>query len=177
MEIEQKLNTDLENVHKWLISNKLTLNVEKTEYMIIGSRNRLNQIHSNPEIVIGEQTIERVARKEFLGVIVNEKLNWHEQIDTQCKKISKNIALLRRAKNYITTDALVIMYNAFVLPHFTYCSTVWQQGNVTHMVSFTNYKKGQHELLLAQATKLEVLTSSKPCIGNQLKIFLTDANN
>ena len=37
--------------------------------------------------------------------------------------------------------------------------------------------KGQHELLLAQATKLEVLTSSKPSIGNQLKIFLTDANN
>ena len=133
VEIEQKLNTDLENVHKWLISNKLTLNVEKTEYMIIGSRNRLNQIHSNPEIVIGEQTIERVARKEFLGVIVDEKLNWHEQVDTQCKKISKNIALLRRAKNYITTDALVTMYNAFVLPHFTYCSTVWQQGNVTHM--------------------------------------------
>ena len=91
VEIEQKLNTDLENVHKWLISNKLTLNVEKTEYMIIGSRNRLNQIHSNPEIVIGEQTIERVARKEFLGVIVDEKLNWHEQVDTQCKKISKNI--------------------------------------------------------------------------------------
>ena len=48
--------------------------------MIIGSRNRLNQIHSNPEIVIGEQTIERVARKEFLGVIVDEKLNWHEQV-------------------------------------------------------------------------------------------------
>ena len=133
VEIEQKLNTDFENVHKWLISNKLTLNVEKTEYMIIGSRNRLNQIHSNPEIVIGEQTIERVARKEFLGVIVDEKLNWQEQVDTQCKRISKNIALLRRAKTYITTDALVTMYNAFVLPHFTYCSTVWQQGNVTHM--------------------------------------------
>ena len=48
VEIEQKLNTDLENVHKWLISNKLTLNGEKTEYMIIGSRNRLNQIHSKP---------------------------------------------------------------------------------------------------------------------------------
>ena len=83
----------------------------------------------------------------------------------------------RRAKNYITTDALVTMYNAFVLPHFTYCSTVWQQGNVTHMDKLYKLQKRQHELLLAQATKLEVLTSSKPCIGNQLKIFLTDANN
>ena len=124
MDIEQKLNTDLENVNKWLISSKLTLNVKKTEYMIIGSRNRLNQILSNPEIVIGEQTIERVAFKEFLGVTVDEKLNWHKQVHTQCKKISKNIALLRRAKNYTTTNALVTMYKALVLPHFTYYSTV-----------------------------------------------------
>ena len=52
----------------------------------LGSRNRLNQILSNQKIVIGEQTIERVAYKEFLGVIVDEKLNWHERVDTQCKK-------------------------------------------------------------------------------------------
>ena len=43
VDIEQKLNTDLEKVNKWLISNKLTLNAKKTECMIIGSRNRLNQ--------------------------------------------------------------------------------------------------------------------------------------
>ena len=98
MDIEQKLNTDLENVNKWLISNKLTLNVKKTENMIMGPRYRLNQMLSNPEIIIGEKTIERVAHKEFLGVTVDEKLNWHKQLDTQCKKISKNIALIRRAK-------------------------------------------------------------------------------
>ena len=102
VEVEQKLNTDLENVHKWLISNKLTLNVEKTEYMIIGSRNRLNQIHSNPEIVIGEQTIERVARKEFLGVIVDEKLNWHEQVDTctMQKNFQKHCFIKKSKKLY-----------------------------------------------------------------------------
>ena len=48
------------------------------------------------------------------------------------KKISKNIALLRRAKNFTTTNTLVTMYKALVLPHFTYCLTVWQQGNVNH---------------------------------------------
>ena len=43
VDIEQKLNTDLENVNKCLISNKLALNAKKTEYMIIGSRNRSGQ--------------------------------------------------------------------------------------------------------------------------------------
>ena len=37
---------DLNNVHQWLLANKLTLNVQKTEYMLIGSRKRLSQIDS-----------------------------------------------------------------------------------------------------------------------------------
>ena len=38
IEVEDKLNTDLENVHQWLMTNKLTLNKDKTEYMVIGSK-------------------------------------------------------------------------------------------------------------------------------------------
>ena len=43
VDIESKLNIDLDNVHKWLIAKKLTLNEEKTAYMLTGSRQRLNQ--------------------------------------------------------------------------------------------------------------------------------------
>ena len=55
VDVEQKINIDLDNVNKWLISNKLTLNTEKTEYMIIGSQNRLNNILSNPEVPIRDK--------------------------------------------------------------------------------------------------------------------------
>jgi hypothetical protein len=51
-QIEQKLNNDLNNVQTWLSCNKLTLNKEKTEYMIIGSRLKLNNLSRNPNIVI-----------------------------------------------------------------------------------------------------------------------------
>ena len=47
-EIQERLNTNLENVHQWLISNKLTLNNEKTEYMIVGSRQRISNILTDP---------------------------------------------------------------------------------------------------------------------------------
>ena len=39
-EIEDKLCTDLENMHQWLLANKLTLNMDKTEYMVIGSKQK-----------------------------------------------------------------------------------------------------------------------------------------
>jgi hypothetical protein len=41
LDIEQKINTDLDNVHKWLISNKLTLNTEKAEYMITKTKSNV----------------------------------------------------------------------------------------------------------------------------------------
>ena len=41
-DVEYKLNNDLKNIRKWLISNKLTLNRKKTECMLIGSKHRLD---------------------------------------------------------------------------------------------------------------------------------------
>jgi hypothetical protein len=45
--IQFHLNEDLENINEWLISNKLTLNMTKTEYMLIGSRQRLSTLSDN----------------------------------------------------------------------------------------------------------------------------------
>ena len=140
-DIQQKINSDLNSVHNWLLANKLTLSVEKTEYMIVGSRQRLNQINSDPDILIGDHMIKRVSNKKFLGVVLDEQLNWHNHIDNQCAKISKNIALLRRAKSFLTENALITMYNSLVLPHFTYCSTVWHNGNITHIDKLSKLQK------------------------------------
>ena len=56
IDIQTKLNNNLENIHQWLLANKLTLNKDKTEYMIAGSRQRISKIkidHKlNWEIVI-----------------------------------------------------------------------------------------------------------------------------
>lgn len=126
---------ELFNVHKWLIANKLTLNKEKTEHMLIGSRQRLNQCTGNPHIVIGNHTIQQVPDKKISGVIIDEQLRWTEHNDAQCKKISKSIALLRRAKQFVTQDAFLNMFNSLILPHFTYCSNVWNDATVIVRIS------------------------------------------
>ena len=55
--IEYKLNDDLEVVHTWLTTNKLTLGQEKAEYMIIGSQQRLDYISVNTNLTIGDEQI------------------------------------------------------------------------------------------------------------------------
>jgi hypothetical protein len=45
-DVQSQLNEDLENVYRWLFANNLTLNIEKTEYMLRGSRQRVNDIQT-----------------------------------------------------------------------------------------------------------------------------------
>ena len=50
--IEASLNQDLSNINRWLTANKLTLNMTKTEFMLIGSRQKLNSLSAFPALEI-----------------------------------------------------------------------------------------------------------------------------
>jgi hypothetical protein len=65
-ELQERINVDLENVHQWLLANKLTLNKDKTEYMIIGSRQRIsNLVLTDPKIELGESVIKRFTNQKL----------------------------------------------------------------------------------------------------------------
>ena len=132
-DIEKYLNDELENVHKWLSINKLTLNIDKTEYMIIGSRQRISKIPDDcqTKIEIGCKEVKRVTSTKSLGVIIDDKLCWNEQIDGISTKASRAIGIIRRAKPYVKKDSLEVMYQSLVLPYFDYCSLVWSNCNQT----------------------------------------------
>ena len=140
-DIECKLNCDLDNIQKWLISNKLTLNRTKTEYMLIGSSQRLDKIIKSPKILFGEHEIKRVREKTVLGLIIDDQLKWNKHNDEQCKKISKSIALLRKARDFVSQEELVKIYNSLVLPHFNYCSTIWNDNNKSHIDKLSKLQK------------------------------------
>ena len=132
-EIENCLNMELENIHRWLQINKLTLNVDKTEYMMIGSRQKLasTATENSVKLEINGKVIKRVAITKSLGVLVDENLSWNEQIDSVNAKVSRAIGMIRRAKPYVTSDTLKLMYQSLVLPYFDYCSLVWRNCNET----------------------------------------------
>ena len=110
MEIENKLNGDLHNINIWLKTNKLTVNTEKTKFMLIASNRKLKQFPGNPNIAIGSNNIKQVIKKNVLGIIRHKELKLREHIDAQRKKISKSVALLRRAKSFVTLETLISMY-------------------------------------------------------------------
>jgi hypothetical protein len=68
---------------------KLSLNTKKTEYMIIGSYQRLNLIETDPPIYLGTEKIKRVKTIKSLGLMLDETLSWNEQVNAITTKVAK----------------------------------------------------------------------------------------
>ena len=124
-EIELGLNEHLKSMILWLQANKPSLNVAKTEYMLIGSRQRLTKLPFETSVCRGGDPIKRVKDTKILGVNTNETLTWSMHIEEITKKITAGISALKRLRDFASRDVLVSVHNALIIPHFDYCCEVW----------------------------------------------------
>ena len=89
------LNSELEKISTWLTENKLTLNVSKSHFMIF-HRARIKT--DSIKIALGKSRIKQVPFTKFLGVIIDDKLNFDNHISYIKNKISKGLGILIKAK-------------------------------------------------------------------------------
>ena len=70
-----------------------------------------------------------VEKQKLLGVVIDEHLEWTYHVDHVCTSVNSKIVLLNRIKKYLDIDSRKLFYNAYILPIFDYCCTVW--GNMS----------------------------------------------
>ena len=122
------MNIELGKLKEWLINvNKLSLNVAKTEFMVIGSRQRLATFDDHEiNVFVGNDQIEsRVNSSKSLGLKIDENLTWKRHIDEISKKVSAAISALKRIGSYISQDTTARVYQGLIEPYFSYCAPVW----------------------------------------------------
>ena len=124
--IQSCLNEDLLNISKWLIANKLTLNMTKTGFMLIGSRQLLNTLTTSPVLSINGTPVNQVSTSKSLGVLIDANLTWGSHIEKLPKKIAFGVAANKRVRQFVPPATLHLIYKAFrIQPHFDYCNVVW----------------------------------------------------
>ncbi|KAF7664264.1 hypothetical protein LDENG_00182270 [Lucifuga dentata] len=124
------VDREMDKVKNWFDINKLSLNLEKTKFMIFSNRT----VNINAQIKIGNIEIERVKETKFLGVIIYDKLRWKSHITHVGSKVSKSIAILYKAKNLLNDNALHILYYSIIAPYINYCVAIW--GNAKKKPSY-----------------------------------------
>ena len=103
----------------------------KTEFIFIGSRQRLCTLTVPPRPSINGAPIEQVTAAKSLGVLIVNNLTWRSHIDKLTKKISSGIGAIKRVRHLVPYWTLHSIYQALVQPHFNYCNFVWGNCGVT----------------------------------------------
>ena len=123
------INEELSCIEKWLQFNKLSLNVVRTQAMIIGFKPKINKLKNNPSIhlsfKVGGEEIDLINETEYLGVVIDNCLALEIHISALQKKISRAVGLFNYAQNFVQTGTLINLYGSIIEPHFSYCCSVW----------------------------------------------------
>lgn len=114
--LEKQSNLALDLINKWLKCNKLTLNTNKTHYIIFSKR----KINQNLHLYIENETIERVDNTKFLGIYIHENLQWNKHFSVINQKMRKFIHLFYNIRNYTKKKTMIMLYNSLVLPIYNY---------------------------------------------------------
>lgn len=123
-DLEEMMQGDLDMIHNWLNYNKLTLNCEKTKYMILTSANTGNR-PLNITLKIGNTFIKGTDTFKYLGLTIQQNLRWETHTNDVCKKIGAITGAIGRIGCGVCPKVLIALYHAHVNSHFTYLLSVW----------------------------------------------------
>ena len=119
--IQQLLQNAVNEAIKWFGQNKLTLNINKCNVLIISNKNIVDSV----DIFINGVKLPFVKSAKYLGVEINSRLSWSNHIDGLCKKLSSQLYILRRLKQILPTDDINCAYYGIFQSIIDYCITVW----------------------------------------------------
>ena len=103
----------------------------KTEFMLIGSRQRLSTLAVSPMITIYDDQVSQVTTAKSLGVTIDNKLDWSSHIDELTKKVASDIGAIKRIRHLVPQATLLLIYQALIQPHFDYFNFVWGNCGIT----------------------------------------------
>ena len=121
-EIYDQLLKLIVNLVSWVNSNGLALNLKKTKYMIFS---RTRNVELPFPFKIMQKVIERETETRFLGVIVEDSLNWSKHIQAITSKMARYVGILYKIKKFLPLNARLLIYHSFIQSHLNYCSLVW----------------------------------------------------
>lgn len=139
-QLEQKCNLALEKCKKWLTSNALTLNVEKTHFVNFSK----NADRNNIVLKIGDNILNEEADSKYLGLILQNDLSFDKHVKSIIKKINSKIPLFYQLREIISRDKRIQIFNALVLPNVIYGIELYAKKN---SVWLQTLQKAQNRIL------------------------------
>ena len=124
--INQRINFDLKNIVEWLRANRIALNTSKTEIVLF--RTPRKPITRKMNFRISGQKIKLKSSAKYVGLIIDEFLNWKTHYTILRSKLERSIGLLAKLRYFVSTNLLRTVYYAIFYSYLRYGCQVWGQN-------------------------------------------------
>ena len=114
----------------WCCSNRLSINISKTNCMLFSNILKPLDI---ADVFMNNIKIEYVSSTRFLGLTIDDKLKFDIHINDVTKKVSKNIGVLYKLRQYVPNITLLSVYRSIIECHINYCILIFGNAATVHL--------------------------------------------
>ena len=169
--LEKVVNKELMHVKKWLDANKLALNIDKTNFIMFHSPQ--HSLDRTVSIKIGREHVNQAKYVKFLGLLLDENLNWRYHLSELSKKLARTCGIFFNIRQLLPTNVLVSLYYSLFASFLQYGIIVWGLACDTHTKPIYLLQKK-----VVRAIAFKNFTSPSTPIFSELKILkLYDLSN
>ena len=115
----RKMQTDLDQLSGWCLTNGISVNVEKTKLMTFGRPKMIRELQAF-EIIFHETPIQKVLSYKYLGITLDNQLNYKLHVKKLIANASSKLKQFQRMRSFLDTRAAVLVYKSMLLPLLEY---------------------------------------------------------
>ena len=126
----RRANIAMDDLYDWFCANRLSLNPNKTKFIVIKPFQRHYDctnlsvcVNNVPLMQIGSSFGEKSTK--FLGIYIDESLSWRHHVNHINNKISRALYAIKQVKHFLPIESLHTLYFAFIQPHISYGILAW----------------------------------------------------
>ena len=122
----------MKNLNIWCCANKLTVNPSKSNVLVISSK-LIHDFTEQLTVSYDSFQIYSVKSARYLGVIIDNRINFYEHIKVLECKIARSVGILTKLKIILPKQNLLQLYYTLVHSHLTYGISVWGSIYPSHL--------------------------------------------
>jgi len=145
----KSINTDLEQLEEWFKSNSLCLNIAKSNFMLFSRQKNTKTLAE--KVLIGNEIIQQVTCTKFLGILIDDKLQWSSHINHIKSKLVSSLFAIVKVKNFLPHSVLKTIYFALFHSHLNYGCILWGDA----------HKKLLKPIIILQKKAIRAIRNSK----------------
>lgn len=149
-------NSNLAKLYDWTVNNGLSLNANKTSAILF--TNRTHAIITPLLISLDDVPVHLTSCIDFLGVKLDNRLNFSMQINNICSKLSRTAGIFYRICHFVPQNTLITLYYSLVYPYLLYGVLIWGGACETHLNPLILIQKK----IVRNITGSDYLSATKP---------------